>query len=261
MLDVRAVPAHRFSLSSVACSVLVASAVGCGSAGSAGDAQSSSGDALSAGAASSAAYSATESVAFAAAHWDDGVGECAQFTSDSLRAGHLNIPEITWVPDLVTALAKYDFEEHGAGASAAGKLGDVVVFSDASGDDFCLAGDSDADNCGHVCLVTVAGTSDSSIRVDCHNTAHHEIAVADILGGGYSYYRVYHLDGTGSRGGSGGSSGVTPCSSDYDCNQGETGTDVVCAASEGYCIRGCHSDDDCSGDKTCADTSPHWSCQ
>jgi hypothetical protein len=258
MLDVRAVRALRFSLVSVLCSFVVAGTSGCGSAGSAGNAQSSSGDALSAGVASSAAYSATAAVAFAAAHWDDGVGECAQFTSDSLRAGHLNIPEITWVPDLVTALAKYHYEEHGAGASAAGKLGDVVVFSDASGDDFCLAGDSDDDNCGHVCLVTVAGTSDSSIRVDCHNTAHHEIAVADILGGGYSSYRVYHLDGSGS---AGGSSGVTPCSTDDDCNQGETGTDVVCAASEGYCIRGCHSDEDCPGEETCAHTSPHWSCQ
>jgi hypothetical protein len=196
-------------------------------------------------------------VAYAGSHWDDGIGECAQFTSDSLRAGHLNIEETTWVPDLFAALEPYAFEEHHAGTSAVGRLGDVVFFSDQPGSSFCVASDPDEDNCGHVCLVTVAGTSDSTIEVDCHNNAHHHIAVADILGSGYSYYRVYHLDGTGS----GGSSNLTPCTSDFDCNQGEHGTDVVCAASEGYCIRGCHSTEDCPSGKTCAHTSPHWSCE
>jgi hypothetical protein len=250
MLDVRRVPAPRFAF------VLgVASFVGAGcSASSDGDTSGTSGtsDALTA---SAVTYSAASSVAYAVSHWDDGVGECAQFTSDSLRAGHLNIAEITWVPDLLAALRAYPFEEHRAGTRAAATRGDVVFFSDASGASFCQANDPDEDNCGHVCLVTVAGASDATILVDCHNTAHHEIPVADILGGGYSVYRVYHLHGTGS------SPGVIPCSTDLDCNQGEHGTDVVCATSEGYCIRGCHSSEDCPDEKTCAPTSPHWSCK
>jgi hypothetical protein len=255
MLDVRDVPGLRFAFL-LGVGSFVAAGCSASSSGEGADETGAAGasDALTA---SAVTYSATSAVAYATSHWDDGVGECAQFTSDSLRAGHLNIGEITWVPDLLAALHAYGFEEHQAGTSAAASRGDVVFFSDAAGSRFCQANDADEDNCGHVCLVTVAGTSDATILVDCHNNAHHEIPVADILGGGYSVYRVYHLHGTGS----GGSSGVIPCTTDFDCNQGEHGSDVVCAASEGYCIRGCHSSEDCPDDKTCAPTHPHWSCQ
>jgi hypothetical protein len=204
-------------------------------------------------------YKPSAAVAYADANWNNGQGECAEFTTRSLRAGNLDIDVMTYVPNLFAALASAKYEEHSEGATnLSANAGDVVIYSDATGDEFCdPAAVSDESNCGHVCLVSVAGASEDGIEVDCHNNAHYHLALGDILGSGYTSYRIYHL-----KGGAGSSPpGTEACSSDEDCNGGRSGTQIVCASSENYCIRGCHSNDDCPNGTTCAPTSPHWSCQ
>ncbi len=198
-------------------------------------------------------YQPSAAVDYADAHWDDGQGLCAEFTSRSLRAGSLNISVITYVPTLVDAFSGVPYEEHTEGDDPSANAGDVVVYSDDTGSGFC-DDDSDEANCGHVCIVVIAGTGEDEITVDCHNNAHYHLALGDILGGSYSTYRVYHLSGATSP------PDTVPCATDYDCNQGVSGTEDVCAAGEGYCIKGCHSDDDCSTG-VCTPTQPHWSCQ
>lgn len=201
-----------------------------------------------------AGYRASAAVAYADANWDDGQGLCAEFASRSLRAGSLDIDVITYVPTLLSALSGVSYDEHSEGDTPTAAAGDVVIYSDDLGVAFC-DDDSDDNNCGHACLVATGGTGESTITVDCHNNAHYHLPLGDILGGGYSTYRVYHVAAPAAP------PGTVACSSDADCNHGEPGTEDVCASSEGYCIRGCHSDDDCASGSTCEHTSPHWSCE
>ncbi|HTR53755.1 MAG TPA: hypothetical protein VMJ10_23840 [Kofleriaceae bacterium] len=209
----------------------------------------------------SSGYSPSAAVAYADQHWNDGEGLCAEFTSRSLIAGSLAIDVITWVPTLVSAFSQAPYDEHPAGDSPTAAAGDVVIYSDASGADFCDDA-SDEYNCGHACIVATGGTGEDTITVDCHNNAHYHLGLGYILGSGYSTYRIYHLSGSsGSSGSSSSPPGTIACSSDYDCNGGQSGTEDVCADGEGYCIEGCHSDDDCPAGYTCEQTEPHWSCQ
>jgi hypothetical protein len=200
-----------------------------------------------------AGYQPSQAVAYADANWDDGVGLCAQFTSDSLIAGNLSIQEITYVPTLLSALSGITYEEHTQGDDPSAAGGDVVIYSDATGDSFCDDG-PDEYNCGHACLVAQGGQGEDTITVDCHNNAHYHLALGYILGGGYSTYRIYHLSSSAPP-------GTVACTTDADCNQGQAGTQDVCASGEDYCIQGCHSDFDCPSGLTCEQTSPHWSCQ
>lgn len=141
------------------------------------------------------AYDPSAAVAYADAHWSDGHGLCAEFTSRSLDAGHLGIGVIPYVPNLVAAMSSIDFEEHTHGdhASISAAQGDVVVYSNKRGSKFCASHGSDEFNCGHVCIVTVAGTTETGIEVDCHNNAHKHLGMGYIMGGGYSTYRIYHV--------------------------------------------------------------------
>ena len=202
-------------------------------------------------------YSPSAAVSYADQHWDDGQGLCAEFTSRSLRAGSLAIDVITYVPTLLTALSQAPYDEHAQGDSPTAAAGDAVIYSDDTGSAFC-DDDSDEYNCGHACIVATGGTGEDTITVDCHNNAHYHLPLGYILGTGYSTYRIYHLSG-GSQASA--PPGTVACSSDYDCNGGQSGSEDVCAASEGYCIQGCHSDDDCPYGYTCEQTEPHWSCQ
>ena len=204
-------------------------------------------------------YDAGNAVAYAARHWDDGVGLCSEFTSKSLRAGGLDIPVLPWVPDLEKALSTVKYEEHRAGASTVhAAAGDAIIFSNATGAAFCDDHSSDAHNCGHVCLITVGGSSESEILADCHNSAHHHIAIGDELGGSYTTYRIYHVASSPETTAPAGTIG---CSTDEECNDGKRGTETVCSRSKLYCIHACHSDSDCADGLSCAHTSPHWSCQ
>lgn len=227
-------------------------------------------------------YSPAQAVAYADQNWDDGVGECAQFTSDSLIAGGAQIGEYTFVPDLLAALQSLPiaYDEYNDGnTTVGGQAGDVVIFSDASGSSFCIPSSPDENNCGHAGIVVQSGGSIDTILADFHNNAHYHLAIGDILGDGYTTLRVYHVaalaGGASPSASSGGASTSAPsggdstgsqddsapsCSSDADCNGGATGSGVVCS-DQGVCIDGCHSDTDCPNGETCAATSPHWSCQ
>jgi hypothetical protein len=219
-------------------SVLVGFLVACGSASSVDPASDSS---------AITGYSPTQAVAYADAHWDDGVGECAEFTTRSLRAGGARIALITWVPDLVDALSGTPFVEYSdVHTAVSARAGDVVVYSDAAGADFCIADSPDEHNCGHAGLVVQGGASVDEILADFHNNAHHHIALSALFGA-YTTLRVYHLAPGG-------------CSKDSDCNHGQLGTARVCS-DEGACIEGCHSDDDCADGTSCAHESPHWRCE
>ncbi len=204
------------------CSI-VALATGCSSAG-ATDAASSNSDSTEA--LSTASYSPSTAVAYAVSHWSDGVGECAEFVYDCLSAGHLSIGATAWVPTLVSELASVDYEEHTGNVEASAEAGDVVVFSTASGSAFCGPGPVNGVACGHTCFVTVGGSSPSSIKVDCHNTAHHEIAVSAFFGE-YPHFRVYHT-AAGASGSGGSGTGGTSGSGCYSNTLGENVADNAC---------------------------------
>ncbi len=204
------------------------------------------------------AYNASTAVAYAGKHWSDGVGLCSEFTSKALRAGGLDIPVLPYVPNLEKALSTVKFEEHRKGSSTvSAEPGDVIIFSNATGSRFCIDHSSDEHNCGHTCLVTVGGAGESNILADCHNNAHHHIAIGDELSGGYTTYRVYHVASSPE---TTAPAGTVGCSMDQDCNSGKTGTETVCSRTKLYCIHACHTDSDCAGGTSCTQTSPHWSC-
>jgi hypothetical protein len=140
---------------------------------------------------------------FADGHWDDGIGLCAEFSSRSLRAGSLSIPRYTWVPDLYAALESFPYDEYSASSptDVGGDVGDVIIYSNDVGDEFCDR-DNPADyNCGHTGIIVVAGTDLDSTLADFHNRSHYHMSIGDILTGtrlgrgvnDYSAYRVYHL--------------------------------------------------------------------
>ncbi|MEO8877688.1 MAG: hypothetical protein ABI461_18995 [Polyangiaceae bacterium] len=167
-----------------------------------------------------ATYDPAAAVKYADTHWNNGVGECAEFTTRSLVAGHLAIGVIPYVPNLYKALASVSYEEHTRGSkSVSARAGDVVIYSDALGSKFCDDHGSDESNCGHACLVTVAGSTETGIEVDCHNNAHYHLGLGYILGsGGYTSYRVYHLAGHASTAPSDDGAAESDACSGDDCN-------------------------------------------
>jgi hypothetical protein len=192
-------------------------------------------------------YDPTAAATFADANWDDGVGLCAEFVSDSLIAGNAPIDVVTFVPTLLAAFDGIPFDEiDSAGTPVSASVGDVVIYSDDSGSNFCIDGDPDLENCGHTGIIVVGGLSADTILADFHNNAHYHLPISGILGSGYTTFRVYHLTEPG-------------CTADAQCNGGRAGTGIVCS-DENACIMGCHEDSDCPGG-VCAHTSPHWSCQ
>lgn len=204
-------------------------------------------------------YVAADAVAYCDAHWNDGLGLCAEFASHCLQAGHLMLATTTWVPTLVADLAAYPYDEYVPGGPAVGGTpGDVVAYSNAAGSDFCIADSLNEHNCGHIGLVVGAGQSLDDTTCDFHNGAHLHTPISTILGSNvvdkdgttYSTYRVYHL-----------AAPPTPCTQDSDCNGGQPGTGLVCASDQHVCISGCHSDADCSAGTVCAHTQPHYACQ
>jgi hypothetical protein len=256
---VRSLPVALASVTAIAASLVLVTA--CSSPASGDGASVTSSDANEK--LSLASYDPSAAVTYADANWDNGQGECAEFTTRSLIAGHLSIGVIPYVPNLFTALASVSYEEHTRGSTTvSAKAGDVVIYSDATGSKFCDAHGSDESNCGHACIITVAGTTEDGIEVDCHNNAHKHLGMGYILGsGGYTTYRIYHLAQNTSGTSGSASAGTEACTTDNDCNNGESGTGVVCASDENYCIKGCHTDDDCPDGTACTETSPHWSCQ
>jgi len=141
----------------------------------------------------SVGYQPSEAVAYADGHWDDGQGLCAEFTSRSLQAGSLDIDVVPYVPTLLAALEGGPYEEHNQGDSPTATAGDVVIYSDGNGSDFCDDASNDEYNCGHACIVATGGTGETTITIDCHNNAHYHLGLGYILGTGYSTYRIYHL--------------------------------------------------------------------
>ena len=145
-------------------------------------------------------YKASNAIAYAESHWNDGVGECAAFTSASVEAGGVNM-SISWVPTMVTFLSGVAYEEYSPShRSIHADAGDIVVYSNATGGNFCIPSDNVDQNCGHVGLVVTGGTA-SSATADFHNNAHHHLALEYILSGSvvspssaaYSTFRVYHV--------------------------------------------------------------------
>jgi hypothetical protein len=148
-------------------------------------------------------YVPTATKSFADAHWNDGIGLCAEFSTRSLRAGSLPIPQYTWVPDLYAALANFPYDEYEADSptDVGGDVGDVVIYSNDIGDEFCDRDNQARFNCGHTGVIVQAGTNGDSALADFHNRAHYHMTVNAILTGtrlgrgtnDYSVYRVYHL--------------------------------------------------------------------
>jgi hypothetical protein len=146
------------------------------------------------------AYNPANAVAYADAQWSNGVGLCAQFTSASVTAGGVAM-SYTWVPDIVTALSGVAYDEYSPSqTSIQAAAGDIVVYSNATGGDFCQTHQANSRNCGHVGLVVTAGNA-STATADFHNSAHHHLALKYILEGTtvspasskYSTFRVYHV--------------------------------------------------------------------
>ena len=201
---------------------LAALVVGCSSA----PADATSGGGANEEALSTASYSPATAVAFARSHWSDGIGECAEFVYDCLHAGGLGLAATAWVPTLVSELSSISYEEHHGSGSASAAAGDVVVFSTAGGGAFCGPGPVEGTACGHTCFVTAGGSSASSIKVDCHNTAHDEVPVSYFLGE-YPHYRIYHT-ASGAGGGSGGGGSRSGGEGCYSSTLGKDVADNAC---------------------------------
>lgn len=148
-------------------------------------------------------YSPSLTKTFADGHWSDGIGLCAEFSTRSLRAGNLAIPRYTWVPDLYAALANFPYDEYEADSptDVGGDVGDIVIYSNDIGDEFCDRDNPARYNCGHTGVIVQAGTDRESTLADFHNRAHYHMTIGAILTGtrlgrgtnDYSAYRVYHL--------------------------------------------------------------------
>ena len=54
--------------------------------------------------------------------------------------------------------------------------------------------------------------------------------------------------------------GATSCSSDAQCNGGQSGTGKVCSTSSRTCIAACHGDSDCPSGNSCDTSKATWSC-
>ncbi len=212
-------PSLRSAFFALACTTLGVAVTGCSSAA---DADASTADSANAEALSTASYSPSTAVAYARAHWSNGVGECAEFVYDCLHAGGLGLASTAWVPTLVSELGSVGYEEHEGSGSASASAGDVVVFSTAGGSGFCGAGPVEGTACGHTCLVVEGGSSASAIKVDCHNAALSDAAVSYFMTE-YPHYRVYH---TASGAGGGSSSGGSTGSDGDGCYSTTLGKDV-----------------------------------
>jgi len=145
-------------------------------------------------------YQPAKAVSYADAHWGDGVGLCAQFTSASVSAGGVPLT-YTWVPDIVTALSGVAYDEYSpSNTSVQARAGDIVVYSNATGNEFCQTHNVNERNCGHVGLVATSGNA-TTATADFHNGAHHHLGIKYILEGTtvgpsshqYSTFRVYHV--------------------------------------------------------------------
>jgi hypothetical protein len=248
--------------------------VGCSSAPSGGEDTGTSTGAINPIASSALVghYDVSAAVTYADGHWDDGVGECDEFVNDAaVTTGGLNIPFSTWVPTtwgyLDSAKAPYDEYSPSNPTVTGGCPGDIVIYSNDVGASFCLSSSQSESNCGHVGLVVVGGSSAGSILADFHNNAHYHLALSDILSSsvvnasaedGYSTFRLYHLSNCSAY-----PSGTPGCSSDTTCNQGVSGTGLVCSntgPTAGQCIKGCHGDSDCPSGNSCDTTQSPWTC-
>jgi hypothetical protein len=160
-------------------------------------------------------YNRAAAVAYAQANWNNGDGElCQGFVSNSLRAGGINVlgfnvPNDDWVPDVyqfVWAAKSVPFDEYSPGSTAALRAcpGDVVVYSNATGSNFCrpdLGGNDVIKNCGHTGLVVRGGTSLQSILANHHNGSNQNTSIGVFMTGSrtgvtepaYATLRVYHL--------------------------------------------------------------------
>ncbi len=167
---------------------LASMTTGCSSAA---ETDAASDDSANAEALSTASYSSSTAVAYARAHWSNGVGECAEFVYDCLHAGGLGLAKTAWVPTLVSELASVRYEDHQGSGAVSASAGDVVVFSTKGGSAFCGPGPVEGVACGHTCLVVEGGSSAAAIKVDCHNAALSDAAVSYFLKE-YPHYRVYH---------------------------------------------------------------------
>ena len=146
------------------------------------------------------AYQPSKAITYADANWSNGVGLCAQFTSASVTAGGVKL-SYTWVPDIVTALSGVAYDEYSpSNTNVNAAAGDIVVYSNATGNSFCQTHSVNERNCGHVGLVVTAGTA-ATATADFHNGAHHHLGIKYILEGTtvsptspkYSTFRVYHV--------------------------------------------------------------------
>ena len=160
-------------------------------------------------------YDRAGAVAYAQANWNNNDGElCQGFVSNALAAGGINVrnfgvPNEDWVPDVyqfVWSAKGVPFDEHAPGSTTPLRAcpGDVVVYSNAVGSNFCrtdLNGNDVIRNCGHTGVVVRGGNGVSNILANHHNGSNQNTALNRILDGtqvgvtarNYSTLRVYHL--------------------------------------------------------------------
>jgi hypothetical protein len=160
-------------------------------------------------------YDRARAVSYAHANWNNNDGElCQGFVSNALSAGGLNVrgfgvPNDDWVPDVykfVWAAKSVPFDEHSPGSTAPVRAcpGDVVVYSNSIGSNFCrpdLNGNDVIRNCGHTGIIVRGGNGVGSILANHHNGSNQNTALNRILDGtqvgltarNYSTLRVYHL--------------------------------------------------------------------
>ena len=238
-------------------------------------------------------YDAAGAVNWAEDRTHDGDGsECAQFATDAaVYGGHLGITRTSYVPTLVDSMnylfISYDeYTPSQTGVSAC--PGDIVVYSNASGDDFCVSGSKKHSerNCGHAGLVVTGGSGVGTIEGTFHNGVHHHLPLSELLDtsalgptvSGYSTLRIYRLsdctetgtpcsipkgrpdalspadDGTGTCGGDGSPAAHCGEAGDAECNgMACSPTDSTCGGKDAPCTDQENSSD-CNGFLLCDGT-------
>jgi hypothetical protein len=154
-----------------------------------------------------ASYNPIEAVTFAEENWSNG-GTGALAGLEFVEAA----VDVTGVamnvqngPDLVSFLSGVPFDELSPGnTSTTASPGDIVIYSNDTGLDFCAPNNMTPSNCGPFGIV-VAGGDVSGATADFHSPAKHDVTLQSLITGttvspsatGSSTLRVYHVSSLG----------------------------------------------------------------
>ncbi len=154
-----------------------------------------------------ASYNPIEAVTFAEENWSNGgAGTLAglQFVEAAVDVTGVAM-NVQNGPDLVSFLSGVPFDELSPGnTSITASPGDIVIYSNDTGLDFCAPNNMAPSNCGPFGIIVTGGDA-SSATADFHIPAKHDVSLDSMITGatvspsatGSSTIRVYHVSSLG----------------------------------------------------------------